>query len=159
MVATALALSAADKAEADRLAKQNAAEEAAKTAQAIRDSYEVAKAQANADASHRAFRGVIAAGHTATGTPSAAAQHTIPVPHPGHAAGTAAIEARSGVPLPTVHADASQALQTVDAATMLPAPAGGHHAVMAPARAHPIPSPSTATLAASSAQPTAAAHQ
>ena len=50
MVATALALSAADKAEADRLAKQQAAEEAARTAQASRDSYKVAKAQANADA-------------------------------------------------------------------------------------------------------------
>lgn len=52
MPATALALSAADNAEADKTAKENAAAETAKTAQAVRDSYEVAKALANADASH-----------------------------------------------------------------------------------------------------------
>ena len=146
MIATAFALSAADKAEADRLAKQQAAEEAARTAQAIRDSYEVAKAQANADASHRAFRGVIAAGHTATGSSTAEALSSVPQPIP--ADGIATIETHTGAAPLTMAADDSQALRATEETTPL-APAVGHHAVSAPALEHLTPSPITATPAAS----------
>ena len=60
MRATALALTTAEKAEADRLDKEATAGEAAATARAQHRKYEVAAAQANADAAHRARRNAIA---------------------------------------------------------------------------------------------------
>ena len=100
MLATALALSAADKAEADQLDKQYAAAAAAKKAQEVRGKYEIAKAQANADATHRAFRSAIASGHV-SGTPNAEALPTT-VQLPITADGTAFTAQHTAAPPPAV---------------------------------------------------------
>ena len=112
MLATALALSAADKAEADQLDKQYAAAAAAKKAQEVRGQYEIAKAQADADATHRAFRSVIAAGHASGTLPAAALPVSVPLPDTAEAStGTTPLQAMPPVPTPP---DCLQALRAAD---------------------------------------------
>ena len=140
MLATALALSAADKAEADRLDKQQAAAEAAKKAQEVRDQYEIAKAQANADATHRAFRSVIATGHAA-GTPNAEALPTT-VPLPVTADGTA-ITAQQPAASPL--AVAPDHLQALRAAADTPLALGDSPPALAPVADPVTTAPNSAT--------------
>ena len=84
-----------------------------KKAQEVRGKCEIAKAQANADATHRAFRSVIASGHV-SGTPNAEALPTTVQP-PITADGTAFTAQHTAAPPPAVVPDHLQALRaTVD---------------------------------------------